>query len=59
MENSGPFIINEWLRLIEFYMVEYSRNYRGSQFNYYYYYFFFWVQNPIIQYAFGCEILEY
>ena len=41
MEKSGPFIINKWLRLIEFYMVEYSRNSRGLE-----------DLNPIIQYAF-------
>ena len=31
MEKFGPFIINEWLRLIEPYTVEYPRNSRGSQ----------------------------
>ena len=31
MEKYGPFIINEWLRLIELYIVEYPRNSRGSQ----------------------------
>ena len=31
MEKSGPFIINERLRLIELYTVEYPKNSRGSQ----------------------------
>ena len=31
MEKSGLFIINEWLRLIELYMVEYSKKSRESQ----------------------------
>jgi len=31
MEKSRPFIINEWLRLIELYTVEYPRNSRRSQ----------------------------
>ena len=31
MKKFGYFIINEWLRLIKFYTVEYSRNFKGSQ----------------------------
>ena len=31
MEKFGPSIINEWLKLIELYMVEYPKNSRGSQ----------------------------